>query len=141
MRDIKEIFIHCSATQEGRSFTAKDIDSWHRQRGYNGIGYHYVIKLDGTVEIGRDENRIGAHAQNFNTYSIGICYIGGLDGMNNPKDTRTPEQTISLIKLLCKLLAKYPKAKIRGHNEVANKACPSFDVQKWIAEIKDCLKT
>lgn len=131
MRQIDKIIIHCSATPEGREHTAKDIDNWHKQRGFAKIGYHYVIRLDGTVEKGRDESLIGAHCLGQNASSIGICYIGGVatDG-KIPKDTRTPEQKEALICLVNELKTKYPKATIHGHNEFAAKACPSFDVKK-----------
>ena len=127
-----KIIIHCSATQEGKNFKAKDIDQWHKQRGFKKIGYHYVIDLDGTVENGRDEAENGAHTVGHNTSSIGICYIGGLakDG-KTPKDTRTEEQKKSLIDLIHQLLMKYNLTidDLYGHNNFANKACPSFDIE------------
>lgn len=131
MRTINEIIVHCSATPEGRNVTVKDIDTWHRQRGFRCIGYHYVIYLDGSVHTGRPESQVGAHCLGHNSHSIGICYIGGVakDG-KTPKDTRTDAQKESLIKLIKELKAKYPKATVHGHREYANKACPSFDVQK-----------
>lgn len=130
MRRIDEIIIHCSATVEGKDFKAKDIDKWHKQKGWNGIGYHYVIDLDGTIERGRDENVSGAHTVGHNAHSIGIVYIGGLDKNGKAKDTRTPEQKEALWSLLRELLCKYPKATIHGHNEFAKKDCPCFNVQK-----------
>lgn len=130
MRKINEIIIHCSATQEGMDFHAKDIDRWHKERGYNKIGYHYVVDLDGTVELGRNESEIGAHCSGRNRYSIGICYIGGLDKKGNAKDTRTLEQRESLWELLRQLLIKYPNATIHGHNTYSSKACPCFNVEK-----------
>jgi N-acetylmuramoyl-L-alanine amidase len=136
MRDIKEIIIHCSATREGRNFTAADIDQWHKDRGYQKIGYHFVILLSGKVERGRELWEVGAHALKHNAYSIGICYIGGCDSQMKPKDTRTPEQTVCLIKLLNELKVKFPNAKIIGHNELSNKACPSFDVQEWLKTVE-----
>lgn len=131
MRTINEIIVHCSATPEGRNVTVKDIDTWHRQRGFRCIGYHYVIYLDGSVHVGRPESQVGAHCLGHNSHSIGVCYIGGVakDG-KTPKDTRTDAQKESLIKLIKELKAKYPKATVHGHREYANKACPSFDVQK-----------
>lgn len=134
MRKINKIILHCSATKEGQKFTVKDIDAWHKQRGFKGVGYHYVILLDGTVEPGRPESEVGAHTLGQNANSIGICYIGGLDANAKPKDTRTDAQREALIKLVKELKAKYPGATIHGHNEFANKACPSFNV-------KDELKT
>lgn len=131
MREINKIIIHCSATPEGKDFTVNDIKKWHLQRGFNDIGYHYVIYRDGSVHIGRKEEVIGAHCIGHNQNSIGICYIGGMDSSNkNPKDTRTPEQKKSLLELLKQLKLKYPKAKIYSHNKFANKACPSFDATK-----------
>jgi len=129
MRKITEIIIHCSATAEGKDFSVKDIDRWHRQRGWAGCGYHYVVRLDGTVETGRSEQTVGAHCYGHNKNSIGVCYIGGLatDG-KTPKDTRTTAQKAALYALLKKLKTKYPKARIYGHRDFnPQKACPSFD--------------
>lgn len=128
--NVKYLIVHCSATAEGKDFRAKDIDKWHKQQGWSGIGYHYVIDLDGTVEKGRDESKVGAHCYGHNSESLGICYIGGLakDG-KTPKDTRTEAQKAALIKLLKELKLKYPKAKIVGHSKFAKKACPCFDAE------------
>lgn len=134
MRTINEIIIHCSATPEGRDFTAADIDRMHRTRGWSSIGYHYVIRLDGTVESGRPEERPGAHCYGRNAHSIGVCYIGGVDRNNKPKDTRTAAQKASLVKVVRSLLDRYPGASVHGHNEYAAKDCPSFDVQRWRKE-------
>lgn len=128
MRKITEIIVHCSATAEGKDFTEKDIDRWHRAKGWDGCGYHYVIKLDGTIETGRRIEKAGAHCLGHNKNSIGVCYIGGVaaDG-KTPKDTRTIKQRAALLALLRKLRAQYPAARIRGHRDFAAKACPSFD--------------
>ena len=136
MRLINKIIIHCSATPEGKDFTASDIQVWHVKRGFNEIGYHFVIDLDGTVEHGRNIQRVGAHCLGQNRNSIGICYIGGLaeDG-KTPKDTRTEAQKKSLLLLLKELKAKYPRVTIHGHNEYAAKDCPCFDVKAEYAEI------
>lgn len=129
---IKEIIIHCSATPEHRDYHAADIDRWHRKRGWRCIGYNYVIDLDGTIESGRVVGTEGAHTVGHNKQSIGICYIGGLDFTGtHAKDTRTFEQEQAMYKLCCELVAKYPQAKLSGHNQWAKKACPSFDVPKW----------
>ena len=132
MRRIDAIVIHCSATPEGKNFRARDIDAWHRQRGFKKIGYHYVIDLDGTIEKGRDESEVGAHVAGYNSHTIGICYIGGLakDG-KTPKDTRTIQQKESMMRLIMQLLCKYPNADIKGHRDFPKvaKACPSFDVR------------
>lgn len=129
MRSVNKIIIHCSATAEGREVTVKEIDAWHRARGYNGIGYHYVIYLDGTIHVGRPEERVGAHCKGYNSESIGICYIGGLNKKGQPEDTRTPEQKESLLKILKELRLKYPQARIFGHRDFAPKDCPCFEAQ------------
>lgn len=136
MRAIIKIILHCAATPEGKDFTVADIDRWHRQRGFDRVGYHYVVYRDGSVHPGRPEEVIGAHCKGYNAGSIGICYIGGCaaDG-KTPKDTRTPAQKSALERLVKDLKAKYPGATIHGHNEFAAKACPSFDVKKWLSEI------
>ena len=132
-----EIIIHCSATQEGKDFKAKDIDKWHKQRGFKKIGYHYVIDLDGTVEKGRNDNEVGAHATGHNSKALGICYIGGVasDG-KTPKDTRTPKQKEAMFKLVDKLMKQYniPLSKVYGHYQFANKACPSFKMEPFREE-------
>lgn len=135
-RIINEIIIHCSATVEGKDYTTEDIKKWHRARGFSDIGYHYIIYRDGSIHNGRNVNISGAHCTNHNAHSIGICYIGGVDKYNKPKDTRTLEQKNSLKNLLLKLKVLYPKATIHGHNEYANKACPCFNVKKEYLNIK-----
>lgn len=130
-RQIKEIILHCSATKEGKDFSAADIRRWHLQRGFNDIGYHFVVKRDGTVEQGRDINRIGAHCLNHNRRSIGICYIGGLDSTGMPADTRTAPQRVALPALIRRLRRHHPTATIHGHREFAAKACPCFNAAEY----------
>lgn len=129
MREIKEIIIHCADTPEGRDNKAADIKRWHLQRGFNDIGYHYVIDLDGTIEIGRPIEQAGAHCQGHNAHSIGICYVGGADAKMQPKDTRTEAQKDSLLCLLRFLRLIFKDAPIYGHRDFAQKACPSFDAK------------
>ena len=132
------IAIHCSATSEKQNFGAADIDKWHRSKGWACIGYHYVIKRDGTIEEGRKESQIGAHVADWNAVSLGICMIGGVDAddMTKAEDNFTTAQYASLITLLKKLKVKYPKAKVQGHRDFPNvhKACPCFDVAEFLKE-------
>jgi N-acetylmuramoyl-L-alanine amidase len=130
MRTINKVIIHCTATPEGRAVAVAEVDRWHRARGFNGIGYHYLISLDGTVLKGRPIELAGAHTEGYNSNSIGVCYAGGLatDG-KTAKDTRTPAQRRALLSLLKDLKAKYPGVTIHGHREFANKACPCFDAR------------
>jgi len=130
MRTITKIIIHCTATPEGRPVTVKEVDTWHRQRGFQKIGYHFLIGLNGEIGKGREIEEIGAHCEGQNANSIGICYVGGLakDG-KTPKDTRTEAQKTSLLSLIKELKQKYPQATVHGHCEFANKACPCFDAK------------
>lgn len=130
VRQITKIILHCTATPEGRDVDAEEINRWHKNRGFSQIGYHYIIKLDGTIEEGRSVHMVGAHTKGHNVGSIGVVYVGGCDKNMKPKDTRTPQQDFVLTNLLSALLEMYPLAKLHGHNEFANKACPSFDVQE-----------
>ncbi|CAB4138894.1 lysozyme [uncultured Caudovirales phage] len=129
------IAIHCSATAN-QNFGAADIDKWHRKNGWACIGYHYVIRRDGTVEEGREESVIGAHVADWNAVSLGICMVGGVDAddRTKAKNNFTKEQFASLKELLVDLKIRYPKAKIQGHRDFPNvkKACPSFDVAEWL---------
>ena len=135
MRKITKIIVHCADTPEGRDDKAADIRRWHKARGFNDIGYHYVVDLDGTIEPGRDVTIAGAHTTGHNADSIGVCYIGGADTDMKPKDTRTEEQKTALRLLLKYLVQKYPGAKIYGHLDFANKSCPSFDAKTEYEEL------
>lgn len=129
-RAVNRLICHCSATAEGKDFTVEDITRWHKAQGWSTIGYHYVIYRDGSVHEGRDVNLIGAHCSGYNTGSIGICYIGGVDASGKPKDTRTEAQKQAFRTLLSQLRKMYPHAKIYGHRNFTNaKACPSFDAK------------
>ena len=136
MRTINEIIVHCSATPEGRPTTVGDIRSWHKQRGFKDVGYHYVVYLDGSIHAGRPESAIGAHCTGHNRNSLGVCYIGGVaKDCKTPKDTRTEAQKRALELLLKELKRRYPRAKIYGHRDFAAKACPSFDARNEYANL------
>lgn len=134
---MKYIIIHCSATKAGKDFRKADIDRWHRQQGWDGCGYHYVIDLDGTIEQGRAETQPGAHCSGYNSCSIGVCYIGGLDNRGHPCDTRTPAQRQSLQRLIDDLHSRYPEAAVVGHRDLnPKKECPGFEVRKAPSPLK-----
>ena len=127
MRRITLIVIHCSAVRPDQTSSAEDIKKWHKDRGFKCIGYHYVVRRDGTIEPGRPESVIGAHCVNHNAHSIGICYEGGLDIRGQPADTRTAEQKAALRQLLEDLHQRYPRALIVGHCDLnPGKDCPGY---------------
>jgi N-acetylmuramoyl-L-alanine amidase len=129
MRKINKIIVHCSATPEGRNVSAATIDKWHKERGWSGIGYHYVVKLDGSIEYGRMVDKVGAHCKGHNKSSIGICYIGGCDSDMKAKDTRTPQQIASMLELIRILKKLHPGVEVFGHRDFSTKECPSFDAK------------
>lgn len=129
--NIQYLIIHCSATRPLQRATLRDIDRWHRQQGYQGIGYHYYITRDGIIHPARPTSQPGAHCRGYNSRSLGICYEGGLDDDGKPSDTRTAEQRSALLHLLRHLRQRYPSARIIGHRDTgAPKACPCFDATK-----------
>ena len=130
-QETKEIIVHCAATRPDQDIDAKEIDRWHRQRGWSGIGYHFVIKRDGTIETGRDIEATGAHARGHNWSSVGICMVGGLSPMSKPFASFTDIQYVMLRLLVDGLKARYPSAILLGHNDVSSKDCPCFDVGEW----------
>lgn len=147
-RKITHIVIHCSATREGKVITAADIDRMHRDRGFAKIGYHYFIRLDGTVERGRREEEVGAHVSGHNATTIGVCYAGGLDAHGKAKDTRTQAQKAAMVRVVLALIKKYRGVKVVGHRDLSPdrdrdgkverhewvKECPCFSVEDWMIE-------
>lgn len=122
--DIKQIIIHCSATD--RPTTALDVHSWHLDQGWLANGYNAFIRSDGTVELCRPYRNIGSHCYRQNRDSIGIC-VNGLDNFNK-------KQFRSLNKLLKSLCKEFdiPRTEIYPHNHYTNKkTCPNFDVYKY----------
>ncbi len=139
------IVVHVTATPPSANIGAREVDAMHRARGFNGIGYHYVIRRNGKVEPGRAENQVGAHVEGFNSTSIGVSLVGGVNAKGQPEDNRTPEQTAALERLLRELAGRYPGARICGHRDLSPdrdgdgiveagewiKACPCFDAIPW----------
>ena len=131
------VVIHCSAVKPDQMSSVAQIDSWHRERGFKfGVGYHYVVRRDGSIEAGRPEWMVGAHCVNHNKYSIGVCYEGGLDARGQPADTRTAAQKATLRRLLTDLHRRYPRAVIVGHHDLnPQKECPC--IKNVAEEYKD----
>jgi hypothetical protein len=130
MRKIDLIIIHCADTYPRMDIGVKEIDQWHKERGWKGVGYHYVIRRNGVIETGRPENEIGAHVTGHNRFSIGVCWVGGKGEDGLPQDNRTESQKQSLRSLIHGLHSKYPDAIIAGHSDFNNnKDCPCFNVQ------------
>lgn len=140
MRAITKIIIHCSATPASMDIGASEIRTWHvRDNGWNDIGYHFVIRRDGTVETGRPIEKQGAHcaAKAGNVASIGICMVGGVKKVGGKlvaESNFTPWQWDALAVLVRKLRKQFPGiVTILGHRDLdPGKACPSFSVKDWL---------
>ena len=135
------LMIHCTATPEGMDFTKEQIDQWWASRGWKNPGYRQVTHLDGTIRVLQpydsddllEPHEITNGAKGWNRKTIHLSYIGGIDSVNGlPKDTRTLEQIDSLLAQVKCYLYMYPWLKVIAHNQVSTKACPSFDVQRWL---------
>lgn len=149
-KELKYLVIHCTATPEGREVTSAEIRRWHTSpksaggRGWKQVGYTDLIHLDGSVErlvknnedAWVDDWEITNGAVGYNSVSRHIVYAGGCakDG-KTPKDTRTTAQKAALERYVKDFHRRHPHVRIIGHREVAAKACPSFDVQKWLRSI------
>lgn len=136
---VDTIFVHCSATRkdwmDDKPLAAKvaEIKKWHLANGWKDIGYHWIIDRDGQRMRGRVENVVGSHVAGHNTGSIGICLIGGHgSNENDPFEKNfTPQQDEALRDLIEDIKNRTEIEKVRGHNEVAAKACPGFNVTRW----------
>ena len=151
MAKLKYLVIHCTATPEGRDVSAADIRRWHTAptnaggRGWKQVGYTDLIHTDGRVErlVANNEDanvdswEITNGAAGYNSVSRHIVYAGGVDADNvqKAKDTRTPAQKEALKRYVLDFHPKHPTVKIVGHNQLAAKACPSFDIPQWLKSI------
>lgn len=133
MRTIKYIVLHCTATQP--SATVKSIQNyWKNTLKWKNPGYHFLIEANGKVNSLLPIEQVSNGVAGFNSNSIHISYIGGIDKKGFPKDTRTPDQVSAQIQLIKDLKLKFPNAEILGHRDFpgVTKACPSFDVREWL---------
>jgi len=148
IKQLQYLIIHCTATKENAIVRPVDIIQWHlspkpQGRGWKRVGYSKLILLDGTIHSFINENQddyvdyweITNGVEGLNSVSRHICYVGGLDSSGKPKDTRTQEQIESMKLMVFATIKNHPFVKVAGHNQFANKACPSFDVPKWLRSI------
>ncbi|WP_163834657.1 N-acetylmuramoyl-L-alanine amidase [Spartinivicinus ruber] len=127
---ITKLVIHCSDSPNHKDISAEDIHHWHLERGWSGIGYHKVIKRDGTIENGRPEYWVGAHVKGHNSNSLGVCLVG--------RDQFTDAQFDSLEKVIIDWHIKYPNAEVVGHcNLNPKKNCPNFQAKRWWNVVRD----
>jgi len=140
-RSTTHLVVHCAATKPSQDIGVAEIRQWHTDpapagRGWSDVGYHYVIRRDGSVEQGRHDALVGAHVEGHNLTSVGICLVGGIDERGAPAANYTEAQWRSLHGLLVSLRSRFPTAEICGHRDFpgVTKACPSFDVRAWLKD-------
>ena len=129
-RKINKVIIHCSDTKINQKFSARDIDNWHKKRGFREIGYHFYIGLDGKIEEGRNLNEVGAHCKGQNENSIGICFEGGKNEDGSKWDSPLQMQLEAFEALNDYLWFVFQRQlPIHAHNEFSSKTCPNFDIE------------
>ena len=135
MRTIKYLAIHCTATPQ--TATVESIKNyWKNNLGWKNPGYHIIVKPDGSAIELLPIDKVSNGVAGFNSVTINISYIGGVDANNKPLDNRTDAQKQSLLTLIKRYKEMFPNAIVQGHRDFgANKACPSFDVKKWLSEV------
>ena len=136
---MKYITIHCSATKPKTNFGVDRLRDLHvKQNGWSDIGYHFYITTDGRLHPCRPLNRTGAHVKGHNTDNIGVCLEGGLNNdTGKPDNTYTNNQMAALADIVDYLQNSFgiDDENVKGHRDWgANKACPCFDVQQWMAK-------
>ena len=136
MRTIQYIVLHCTATSQNASVEAI-VRYWKNVKKWRTVGYHYIIEANGTVHNLLPIEKISNGVAGYNSVSIHIAYVGGIDSKGRAIDNRTIQQKARQIELITYLSNKFPVAKIVGHRDFpkVNKACPSFDVSSWLQEI------
>ena len=137
---VDNVVIHVLDTYPDMDVGVEEVRKWHKQRGWSDIGYHYIIKRDGTLEFGRrceDGNYVqGAHVLGLNKNSIGIALAGGKARKGKLPCNLTRQQWSQLENLWRILSLEYPEAGWSGHNDHdKGKQCPTFDVEVWINEV------
>lgn len=146
MRQIKRIFVHCTAGSQ--KTTLKQLENEFKAKGWKSPGYHYVVFPDGKIEQMLDESKVSNGVRGYNSTSINVSYVGGVDSKLKPVDNRTEAQKASLVTLLTELKSRYPDAHIMGHRDVWGKDpkkwqkwCPCFDAEAEYAEIGKVIQT
>lgn len=127
-----KIIIHCSATPAYMDVGADRIRKWHKARGFDDIGYHFVVTRDGWIEEGRRVDYVGAHCKGQNSRSVGICMVGGVNGAGKPENNFTIGQFKACQELIVSICSWYDIKELAGHNEYSSKACPSFEVSEFL---------
>lgn len=134
MREIRYIAIHTTATPQNTKVSSIQ-NYWKNSLGWRSPGYHKLIEANGTVHTLAPDSAITNGVAGFNSNSLHVSYIGGVDAKGRPVDNRTEAQKIAMLKVVAEWKEKYPDAIVQGHRDFPNvaKACPCFDAKEWWA--------
>lgn len=137
MRKIEQVIVHCSDTTVQMDIGLDEVRQWHvEERGWNDVGYHDIIRRDGTHELGRELEVIGAHARGYNSSSIGICLVGGRGPDGKPEFNFTGAQMLKLRSLVSLYRDRFPGIEVIGHRDVSAKPCPAFNVKSYFSVLE-----
>lgn len=136
MRKINRIFIHCTAGSQ-RTYTDAKLLQEFKNKGWQNPGYHYVIRPNGSIFIPLQEDKIANGVKGYNSESIHIAYVGGIDAKGKAIDNRTENQKDSMKRLIAELKTKYPKAIVLGHRDISPDTNHNGKVDMW-ERIKQC---
>lgn len=136
MREIKYIVLHCTATSQ-KATVQSILNYWKNKLKWINPGYHFLIEADGTIHNLLPINKVANGVTGYNSNSVHISYIGGIDDKGKGFDNRTPKQVLSQLKLVIEMKEKFPSAQILGHRDFpnVNKECPSFNVKEWLNNV------
>lgn len=142
MRQINRIFVHCTAGSQKQ--TKQDLLKEFKNKGWKNPGYHFVVFPDGKIEQLLDIQKVSNGVQGYNSTSINVAYVGGIDSKLKPIDNRTLAQKRALDVLLLSIKMTYPKAHIMGHRDIWGKDskkwkkwCPCFDAEEEYKHLND----
>lgn len=135
-RKVTRLVFHCTATAQ--TATVASIQKyWKEKLKWKSPGYHIIVKPDGSWTQLSDFNKITNGVEGINSTTINISYIGGVDSKGKPVDNRTEGQKEVFETVWRCFKNKMPKLTFHGHYEFSKKACPSFNVEKWIETLED----
>lgn len=141
MRQIKRIFVHCTASSQ--KWGVKELLAEFKAKGWRNPGYHYVITIDGSIHQMLPIEMVSNGVQGHNANAINIAYVGGINSKGKPVDNRTQAQKQAMITLLKQLKKRFPGAQIMGHRDIWGsdtrkwkKWCPCFDAKSEYKDIE-----
>ncbi len=136
-KETNYIVIHSTNTKPNANVSIRTVDEWHRKRGLLKVGYHFFIRREGLIEVGRGPNEVGAHIKDQDSDSVSVCMAGGLNTRGVTAPDYTKGQLESLFVLVKTLKYMFADAEVVGHRDLSKTECPSFNVKEWWTNNED----